>query len=174
MTQSTDDKILHFARLLLLAVGSALLLVGFIGIVYDYAEDLMIQAGNSGWMLMTAGIMIMLVAIVFYIIPKLGEHYRKIQLNKYYRTKYPDNADMEILIHEIREQLQIMEARIEILDEFIDSVKAKHGDVNINNIDAVTKELQKQKGSYEKLNALVSKLRSYIDKQTQKRYDIRE
>jgi hypothetical protein len=165
MNHFADEKIVYFAKLFILIVGAALLLIGFFGIAYDYATDLIIEAGNAGWMLMTAGILLMLVAIAgFVIIPTIRESHRIRQLNEYYRSKYPENSDLNILVHDIREQLQIMEGRCELLDEL--STKAKSEYIEIKNIDAVKEEFEKQKASYEKITLLISLLREYAVKRT--------
>jgi Flp pilus assembly protein TadB len=164
MSEIENDKIIYYTKLLILAVGAALLLVGSCGIVYDYASDFIVEAGNEGWLLIAAGVLIMSVAIAGYVlIPIVNERYRQERINRYYKNKYPDNADMDILAHDIREQLQIMQGRLELLDEITDSVKTGHGDVK--NFDAVAEELQKQKGNYEKLTALITRLHAYVVKQ---------
>lgn len=165
MAEIGIDKIIYYTKLLILAIGAALLLVGSYGIVYDYATDFVIEAGNEGWLLMAAGILIMSVAIAgFVLIPIVNERYRQERINQYYKKKYPDNTDMDILAHDIREQLQILEGRLELLDQITDSVKMGHADVK--NFDAVAEELQKQKGNYEKLTALITRLHEYVVKQS--------
>jgi hypothetical protein len=165
MAESGTDKITYYAKLLILAVGAALLLVGFFGIVYDYAVDFIIDAGNAGWMLIVVGVLIMSVALAgFVLIPTFNEYYRHERINEYYKNKYPENAGIDILAHDIREQLQIMQGRLELLDQITDSVKKGRGDVK--NLDAVAAELEKQKGNYEKLTALISRLHAYVVKQS--------
>lgn len=166
MSNVLDDVILRYAKLFIVLVGAALLLIGFFGIAYDYATDLIIEASNSGWQVMFAGILIMSVGLAFYVlIPKISEHNRIKRLDEYYRKKYPDKAEIDILTHEIREQLQVMQGRLELIDQIAESTKAGHMDVK--NINAVSAELDKQRVNYEKLTALLSKLREYGDKQAQ-------
>lgn len=164
MSGNINSKIIYNTKLLILIAGAALLFVGLVGIIYDYAADFVVEAGNAGWILITAGILIMSVSIVGYVlIPIINEHYRLERINRYYKMKYPENADIDILAHDIREQLQIMQGRLELLDQITDSVKAGHGDVK--DFEAVTEELQKQKGNYEKLTALMIMLHEYMARQ---------
>lgn len=171
MSNALDNVVLGYAKLFIVLVGAALLLIGFFGLAYDYATDLIIEASNAGWQLMLAGMLIMSVGLAFYILmPMIGEHHRIKKLDEYYRKKYPDKAEIDILTHDIREQLQVMQGRLELIDQVTESAKTGHMD--LKNINAVSEELSKQKASYEKLTALLSKLREYGDKQTQKPQEI--
>ena len=167
MSDDSDDLILRYGKLFIVLVGAALLLIGFLGIAYDYALDLIVEASNSGWQLMLAGILIMSLGLTLYIlIPIVYERNRVKKLEDYYRKKYPDEAEIDILVHNIREQLQVMQGRLELIDQVIES--AKSGQMDVKNINAVSEELGKQKANNEKLASLLSKLREYGQRQTQK------
>ena len=96
----------------------------------------------------------------------MSERSRVKKLEEYYRKKYPDKAEIDILTHDIREQLQVMQGRLELINQAIESAKAGHMDVK--NINDVSEELMKQRANYDKLNVLLSRLREYESKQTQK------
>ena len=159
--------LIKYAKLLVLVLGAAMLVAGFFGILYDYATDLVIEASNSGWLLMAGGVVFIALALAGYVlIPIIREHDKLNQLNKYYWMKNAETADMDILTHEIREQLQILQGRLELVNEFTDAMKSGHADPKT--IDNVMEELQRQKTNTEKLNVLIIKLREYMEKQSKK------
>jgi hypothetical protein len=169
MAWNMDVNILiKYAKLLVLALGALMLVAGFIGIMYDYAGDLVIEAGNSGWLLMTGGIALMAVAVAGYVlIPMIREHDKLKQLNEYYQMKNAETAEMNSLAHDISEQLQIIQGRFELAKELSDAMGGEHADPKA--IDIIVEELHKQKENTQKLDALFIKLSEYMEMQSKKK-----
>jgi hypothetical protein len=98
----------------------------------------------------------------YVLIPMIREHSRLKQLSDYYKQKYPNKAELDSLIHDIREQLQVMQARIELVDQLTDAIKAGHYDAK--KMESISSELGRQKENYDKIAALVAMLRQYEEK----------
>jgi hypothetical protein len=103
MIRVDNNKLVNYGKLFILLIGAALLSIGFVGLAYDYAGDLVIRAGNTGWVFIGAGVALMVLSLAGYVlIPMIREHSRLKQLSDYYKQKYPNKAELDSLIHDIR------------------------------------------------------------------------
>jgi hypothetical protein len=110
------------AKLLLMLGGTVLLLMGFIGIIIDFAPNLKVDESSSVFVMLSGAAILLATAFVYVIIPEYQRHHRLEQLRQYYAAK-PEGEARDI-IHNIIERSQGIMGGVDIIaDNVRDCVK---------------------------------------------------